>query len=296
VTTFREYLAGRPAGEELLANYLSALGEWRKSEFKAAAEAGDAVIRSAVCAIANTEGGEVFVGVSDDGKTPGTSMSEQQVSQLLRQAHAPPGNWYVVDLTRVVHSILAVPVGSESGGKRVHVLEIRRPGMPVFVREDDGSLAFYYRQGESSRRANSFEALEWNRRIVREDMLRTCYLELKTLAKVVGENYPGLALGLGLRLPYMMRRLEDGSFYQAMTDEDLLFILGEATGSGYRGGVVRAVFEMRYRLEQQLQRSGMDTVAAFEESRNILRNAAETLSNCADSFRNYLGRQGIVVE
>ena len=250
-------------------------------------------MRKAVCALANSLGGEVFLGVSNDRRLVGTRLSEQGINQVLRQDGAYPGDWYVVDLTLVVGRVISVALGSLGGF--VYVLEVRPPGLPVFVEEETKELSLYLRHGESSVKADAFKALEWGRKLTREEILRTCYLELKTLSRTVGEMNVGLAVGLGLTLPYLSSRLEDGTFYRMLTDEDTMFMLGRSKGSGYEGGILQHLFEGRHRLQQILER-GMHSVTQYDESKRILGTASELLLRSVESFRNYVLRQGIAVD
>ena len=295
-TTFRRSLAGRQATEELLTQYISSLAEWRESEMKAAVEDVDFPLREAVCAIANSGGGEVFLGLGNDRTIIGTGVTEQRLTQVLQQANAPPGDWYIVDLTRVVHHVLTIPLPAPSSKRFVYVLEVTRPGLPLFVHEENNELSLYLRHGESSIRANSFSALEWGRNLTREEILRTCYLELKVLSRLVSEMFAGMAIGLGLTLPYLTKRLEDGTFYQYLTDEDIIFILGRARGGGgYEGGIVRWVFETRRNLEV-MRRQGMDRGEEYRETDDILRTARESMPKSADSFKRYLEDYGIAAD
>ncbi len=293
MTTFREWLAGRGPTQEELSKYIGGQGEWWNPEFKATVDEGDYVLRKAVCALSNARGGEVFLGVSDDRRLVGSRLTGQKIKQVLQQERAHPGVWYVVDLTLPVSSIMPIPLEPTRGF--AYVLEVTPVGLPVFLREESGELSLYLREGESSVKANSFRALEWSRNLTREQILRTCSLELKTLSRTVGEMNVGLSADLGLTLPYLSSRLEDGTFYRYLTDEDAIFILGRSKGGGYEGGVVQDLFEARHRVQQVLSRD-IVSAASYEEVRNILRNANEQLSHRAESFRNYLKRQNIAVD
>ena len=294
-SSFFEWLAGRTASEATLSEYLASSGEWWNSEFKAASEDVDYSLRKAVCALANTRGGEVFVGVRDDRTISGTTRTGQQLGQVLKQSAAPPGEWYVVDLTRAVFRIVPVPVGVASPRRFVYVLEIVRVGLPVFVFEKPATLSLYLRHADSTELANSFHALAWSRDLTREEILRTCYLELKTLSRVVTEMFAGMAMGLGLNLPYMTKRLEDGTFYRYLTDEDITFILGRVRGSGYEGGIVRWVFETRQKLEI-MRRQGMNRGEEYRETDDVLRSAREDIPRSAESFKRYLEDHGIAAD
>ncbi len=92
--TYVEWLgeSGAQNSEESLRRYLSLISDedWR-SEFKHAATRSDAryfQVRKAVCALANARGGEVFLGVTDDRRIVGTSISSEQLTEVLAQGGA----------------------------------------------------------------------------------------------------------------------------------------------------------------------------------------------------------------
>src|SRR2546428_366657 len=170
-SSFFEWLAGRTASEATLSEYLASSGEWWNSEFKAASEDVDYSLRKAVCALANTRGGEVFVGVRDDRTISGTTRTGQQLGQVLKQSAAPPGEWYVVDLTRAVFRIVPVPVGVASPRRFVYVLEIVRVGLPVLVFETRQKLEIMRRQGMN--RGEEYRETDDVLRSAREDIPRS---------------------------------------------------------------------------------------------------------------------------
>ena len=152
----------------------------------------------------------------------------------------------------------------------------------------------YIRQWESSIRAGAFRALDWSRHLTREEILVTVYEELKTLSDVIGGAYPGLAVDLGMSLPYFTKRLEDGSFYRYLTDEDKLTILGKAQeDTGYIGGVVQEIFEARRWYRSELRATG--EVAAGDMSIR-LHDTRQRIKRCVDSLASYLRRQGIKID
>ncbi len=291
-SSFRGWLAGKKATEQRLIEYLASVGEWWNSEFKAATTEIDYGLRKTVCALANTDGGEVFLGVQDDKSLTGTDVNGDRIEQILRQEKARPGDWYVVDLNEAVSQTFPITLAKRSG-KRVHILEVKPPGVPAFVLERDNELSLFIRQGGSSVKANSFKALEWQRKVTREDLLRNCYLELKTLSRTVGGMHLGLAANLGLTVPYLTNRLQDGTIYKLLTDEDLLFLLGRARGrSGYEGGIYQDLFEARYEITKEMN-MGMERHEVDQSIEEILDRAGESLRNRAESLLYYLHRNGI---
>lgn len=292
---FRSWLDGKAATESKLNTYLSSVGEWWRSEFKAATTDIDHGLRKTVCALANMRGGEVFLGVRDHRTQIGTSVDEQRLGQILKQEHARPADWFVVDLNLVVSYVTPIALTSQPG-KRVYILEVKPPGLPTFVLEDHNELSLFLRRGESTERANSFKAIEWQRNVSREDVLRNLYLELRTLSRTIGGGYLGLAVNLGLTVPYLTRRLEDGTLYKCLSDDDLLFLLGKAQGnSRYEGGIYQDLFEARYEIAKEMS-MGMARHEVDDSVDEILTRASESLRSRTETLRRYLNRNGIVAD
>ncbi len=162
--------------------------------------------------------------------------------------------------------------------------------MPTMFLEEDGELSLYIREGESSIKATGVRALEWSRRTAREDLLRTCYLELRSLSKVIaGGMQIGIAMDLGLSVPYLTKRLEDGSIYRFLNEADQLQLLGENKGNvGYTGGAVHDIFQARYQIRRMHERHQTD-----DEVREVLDRLREYVESRVQSFGRYLDSQGI---
>ena len=290
--TYFTWLEGKASTSSNLTRYLATLAEWWNAEFKIPSGAEELGIRKGVCALSNARGGELFVGVADGKELVGCSFTEQTLRQWLQQPRSTPGEWYVVDLNQSVRRIIPVPLGRKDS--RIFVLEIVRTGQPAFVLLEGGELAMYIREGESSVKAGSLRALECSRHLSREEILVTLYEELKTLSDVIGGMFPGLAVDLGMSLPYLMKRLEDGSFYRLLTAEDKLIILGKAQGdTGYTGGVLQEVFEARRRYRSEL---GSTQGIAMGDMPIRLYDTQQRIKGSVGSFAGYLRRQGIKID
>lgn len=293
--SFRSWLAGEGATESKLKRYLTLLGEWWNSEFKAATTDIDYGLRKSVCAFANTRGGEVFLGVEDDRTLGGTIIDETRLEQTLKQPRAVPADWYLVDLNLPVSHIVSIDLANQPA-KRVHVLEVKPKGIPAFLLEKDGELVLYLRQGSSSMSANGFRAMEWQRQVTREEVLRNLYLELKTLSRTIGVINIGIGINLGLTVPYLTARLEDGTLYRLLTDKDLLFLFGRARGSsGYEGGIYRDLYQARYEIEKEMN-LGLARHEVDREIEETLGRAGEGIRSRAESLRNYLNQNGIAAD
>lgn len=303
MTTYHEWLRELSPDDKNLHDYLGTLtGEYWNSEFKAAEIDVDFGVRKTVAALANARGGEVFLGVRDDREAVGTEVSIDRLTQVLKQERANPGIWYLVDLNQPVRRSIRVPLGV--AGKAVYVLEVAPAGLPVFVLDSQRVLNLYVRRGASSELRNGFGALEWNRQVSRESILRTCFLEFETLAQRIEPN-PNLGPDLGLptssfgsTLPYLVRRMEDGSFYTHLTMEDRVTLLGRhnpdsSHSPGFLGRFLRLESVAR-RVLERMEAGGRDPYTYWPEAQQQLSSEFQMILADVDGFKRYLKSQGIV--
>jgi hypothetical protein len=302
--TFRSWLNGRPADEPLLTSYIGSIGaEWWTSEWKACEEQVGYGVRKTVAAMANGTGGEFFVGVKDDKSMPGTSASVQQLEQELGQPLAQPGIWYLVDLLQPVRHVTAVALEGTASGRRAFILEVVPVALPALVREDDGTLALYLRSGGSSTKASGFRALEWNRVATRERLLLTIFREFDTMVHqvriAVGYDIRVTA-GISPRLPYLVRSLEDGTFYNLLTNRDIEAILGRRTPdlTSNTPGFLSRFLELEDRVWQIRERQARYVAPHLVDDRAIgeLSNEHRMLEQGVTEFRRWLVGERVLVE
>jgi hypothetical protein len=173
---------------------------------------------------------------------------------------------------------------------------VKRRGIPTFVLERSGELALYIRQGGNSVRANGFKAMEWLRNMTREELLRNLYLELKTLSRTIGGMSIGIGINFGLAVPYLTNRLEDGTLYRLLNEDDLLFLFGRTRGlSGYEGGIYQDLYQARYEIAKEMN-LGLARHEVDQEIEELLDRAGEGLRSRAESLRDYLNRNGITAD
>jgi hypothetical protein len=233
---YRDWLANRSPTESSLREYLDHLPtEGSSLEFKAAEERLGLGVTKSVAALANGPfGGELFLGVTDDRRLVGTTASQQQIEQHLRQENAPPGDWYVVNLNIAVQWITPIQLAGPDAQRRAFVMDVASLAIPAFVLDDDRKLVLYLRTGSNSVRASSRDALEWNRRSTRAKLLLTILHEFETMVRQVriGSGWD-IRVGAGIdpRLPFLVRSLEDGTFYNYLSDNDIVTLLGRRTPS-----------------------------------------------------------------
>jgi hypothetical protein len=176
----------------------------------------------------------------------------------------------------------------------VFVLEVQRPGIPVFVYEK-GKLILYIRQGESSLPADSHDALFWDRETNREVILRTCFIEFRTLYRRISSSFPQYLLGFGFGFPYLEKRMEDGTFYQYLTKQDLFTLLGEsATSSGYHPGIYSELFELKFNFDNRSNEplNLYDRSDWLLQKLNQIQNEKEKK---IQEFLNFLFKEGIYI-
>jgi hypothetical protein len=235
------------------------------------------------------------LGVGDDRTLGGTIVDETRLEQTLKQPRAVPADWYLVDLNLPIPHVVSIDL-ADHAGRRVHVLEVKRRGIPTFVLERSGELALYIRQGGNSVRANGFKAMEWLRNMTREELLRNLYLELKTLSRTIGGMSIGIGINFGLAVPYLTNRLEDGTLYRLLNEDDLLFLFGRTRGlSGYEGGIYQDLYQARYEIAKEMN-LGLARHEVDQEIEELLDRAGEGLRSRAESLRDYLNRNGITAD
>jgi len=292
--SFAEYSAAKPVTEAVLREYLDRIGtEWTSLEFKAAVAQSDAGVRRAVCGLANTEGGELFMGIGDAREVIGSEMEADKLSQTLTQPDSPRSPWHVADLTMTVRMpFYEIPIGSD--GRRVFILTVRDPGIPALFWSDERQLELYERRGRSQARLSGPQALDWTRRKSRSRMLLRCYKEFDTLSRRLDFQmmYPtDFAMGL----PYLLQSMNDGTFYEVLTDEDRESLLGRASpsGGGTRGflGDFLELGQRVRRVQARLDGQGRPRGELWRESE--FSNIFWDLQSRRKEFRAYLSTQGI---
>ena len=175
---FQTFLNGRAANRELVEEYLERTEEWTGVEFKRADKASDFGLRKAVSALANAQGGEVWVGVDESlRRATGTDMDPDSISKVLTQEEVRGPLPVVTDLRRTISvSPISVDVGNN---RRAYCLEVRPPGVPCLVKEDAGTWAMFKREGRESKLLDAVGVLRESRRIDRASMLRQVYTEFR---------------------------------------------------------------------------------------------------------------------
>jgi hypothetical protein len=246
--SYRSWLKGEAPTAENLQTYVASLDEGWNSEYKAAANDDRMNIRKAVAALGNTAGGEVFLGVANDKTVQGTLLKSNELTDILKQSGAQPASWYSVDLNDAVVDSLTVTLSKGTKPRHAYVLTVARLGVPVLV-DEGGELKLYLRRRDQSVPASGFEALGWNREVNREYILRTCFKEFRSVVNHVDFNFPQALIGRGWELPFLGRRLEDGSIYNFLLEQDMEVLFGKRQpGGAISRGVISRFFSIRLEL------------------------------------------------
>ena len=268
------------------------------SEFKAAAKDADYTVREAVAALANVRGGEVFVGVDDDGKVrAGSGVTQEALNETLRQGKATPAAWRVTDLLLLTGNTTEVPL---PGGKsRVYVLEVRPYDLPAFVLDKTGGLALPIRSGSDTKLLDASSAIEWHRLRRRADVLRGCHRELVTFVLQLSQHR-ALADALPDRLPYIQSIIEDGTTYYVLEASDRAALFGAGTGNGRTGGAVDTYYRALRRIRAALDRlQGSYANVAIRDLPTLqseFSNLEGEASASVTSFATYVRSQGFTVD
>jgi Putative DNA-binding domain len=254
LTTYREWLvkASKTADPASLAEYihLGGTNEGWNSEFKRSETKVDYALREAVASLANARGGEVFVGVANDGSVVGTEVTEQAMNEVLRQKDLPRNGWYVADLVQVVRKV--VPVPFPAGARWAYVLEVRDRERPALTLDRDGRRHLPVRSGSDTIDSDALSAMEWMRETSRGVILTQAYSELSNYMGQISA-YRGIPEGLPARLPYLSRVLETSDLRAMLTEEDIANLNGRGVQGGRSSGASDLYYKVLERAEVALQ-------------------------------------------
>jgi hypothetical protein len=181
---FSDFLAGAEPTEARLLAYLAAHPEWVRLEFKEARQVPVHGLRIAISALANTVGGDLFLGVKDDGVILGCSFDSVAISEVLRQTGAPVREDTRTNLVDVVRDPKFIPLVT---GNRVWWLDVPEFGWVVGAMKEDGTLGLYDRPGANSPEVIGFAAVDLYNRPSRARLLRKVYEEAESIER--GFNY-----------------------------------------------------------------------------------------------------------
>jgi hypothetical protein len=181
MTRFVEFLKGEQPTEGRLNAFLAANPEWVRLEFKEAKQVPIHGLRKSVAALASTNGGDLFIGVRDDGAAIGCSFDPSELAAVLRQDGSPAREDTRTNLLEVVGDPKQIPI---EGGNRVYWFDVPEFGWIVAALGDDGKLHIYDRPGANSSEAVGLEAVDLYNRQNRARLLRAVFEESQAIENV----------------------------------------------------------------------------------------------------------------
>ncbi|MDD5742309.1 MAG: DUF262 domain-containing protein [Candidatus Peribacteraceae bacterium] len=123
-------------------------------------------VAKAICAFLNSEGGKLFIGVSDDGSVGGLDgdysfIKGQKQDGFLQQLIQTVNNYLGKEFNQYI-----IPRIEDVEGKDVCLIEVSASGTPVFLKKD-GQEEFFIRASASSqpmsmREASEYMKMHWN--------------------------------------------------------------------------------------------------------------------------------------
>ena len=156
---------------------LAAKGEGLRIEFKKKASFPEKIVRE-VIALANTQGGDLIIGVDDDGTVSGQRFIEEEIFVLdkaIRELISP----------KLVFEIFTVKITEKKG---VAVFRIPlSPERPHFLKSNDKKLAFIRVEDRSIQASREvWEVLKKSK--IPKDTVFTYGKKEEILMKALGEN------------------------------------------------------------------------------------------------------------
>jgi hypothetical protein len=281
-----------------LEDYLRAISseDWQ-AEFKSAVnDAADFQLRKAVASLANREGGELFIGVTDsDRRLVGTPLDKDTLYRRLTQ-EGSRGDWYVLDLSPLVDR--TTEVGLSTGPQRILVCEIRKAVLPGLVVDKDRGPLWFERRGRSDHELTSYEAVEARRRFLRGKYLLELFTELQTAVGSIPDFVQGDPLAAGarhFRLPRFAALLSDGSIYSILEERDRALLLATpAAKGGYSApGILQRFLDAGVSLDETAARYGPE-YNLYNAVSNDLRSARHTQEASVGQFRDHLRSLGML--
>ncbi len=298
-STFLTFAGPKSLTVDVLREYLLRLAEWDRQEFKACISDVGPAFRRAVCSLANTNGGEVFVGVDNDRNVIGTALDSERLRQSLGEPTDQTADWYSTDPSSLVRQITRVPLADEDGARSALVVEVRRTTRPILT-DVGGRLELLVRRGDSSVRASGKETLEWYRTRTRERMLQLIYIEFAGVLGRLQSQSPDLVLGDSDFYPFTRSRLQDGRLYELLSPEDLALVVGRGIPSGgMQLGCISPIIELKGAIHQlQFETAGRQVGAVWyrtPRALEVLAKAGGDLESRVSALKSHLEAQGIPV-
>lgn len=277
MTRFEAFLAGHEPSEALLRQYLGTRGEWVAREFKRADQPSDFGLRIAVAAFANTDGGDVFLGVEDSGNPVGSPVDAAEISRVLQQTGAPSRVGYITNLVKVVKEPRRVALSS---GSPVYWIDVVAQGILVAVVKSDGTLGLYNRPGAESDEVRGFDSIDLFRDKTRARLLVALYLEFRRIVRSIPQFYVGPNQVREDTIRPILLVLESPEWQTVATESDR-----GLTGNTYLGTL----------LSFPADAAEWERMSYAKKDSEWRMRMLTSLDTCVRSFRTYVESQGIVL-
>jgi hypothetical protein len=277
MTRFEAFLAGREPDEALLRQFLATRGEWVAREFKRADQSSDFGFRIAVAAFANTDGGDVFLGVENLGNPVGTPVDPAEISRVLQQVGAPSRGGYITNLVRVVKDPRRIELAT---GLPVYWTDVAAQGILVAVLKTDGTLGLYIRPGAESDEVRGFDAIDPFRTKTRPRLLVTLFSEFRRIVRSIPQFYVGPIQVREDTIRPILLILESPEWQTVATESDRSLM-----GNAYLGTLLSFPADAAQWERLPYQR---------RDSEWRMRTLT-SLDQCVRSLRAYVENQGIVL-
>ena len=277
MTRFGAFLGGREPDEAILRQFLSTRGEWIAREFKRADQSSNFGLRIAVAAFANSDGGDVFLGVENLGNPVGTPVDPAEISRVLQQAGAPARGRHITNLVTVVKDPRRIDLAS---GLPVYWVDVAAQGLLVAVLKADGTLGLYNRPGAESEEVRGFDAIDLFRARTRARLLFALYSEFRRIVRSIPQYYT---------VPNQVREDTIRPILQILDSAEWQAVATEAdrglTGNGYLGTLLSFPADA-----EQWERLSYDRKGVEWRTRTL-----GPLDQGVRSFRVYLENERIVL-
>lgn len=185
---FADFPPKGEATEQKLTAYLLAHPEWVRLEFKKAEEPPVYGLRNSVAALASTEGGDLFVGVTDYGEIRGCTFDPSDLSKVLAQDGAESRKDVLTNL---------VPIAGEPkkiklmNGNTVYWFDVPQSGWVVAALQADRSLALFDRPGANKDKLCGIAAVDLYLKVNHAKLLRRVLRETAIIEAAFAQvNHP----------------------------------------------------------------------------------------------------------
>jgi hypothetical protein len=276
VARFQQFLNGRPPDEALLKEYLTGNIEWIGLEFKTADREPTFGLRRTVAAFANSEGGDLFLGVNEAHEPVGTHVDPAVISRILNQGGAPARDDCLIDLVQTVRPPVRILLADFAV---VLWLDVAAHGLIAASLEADGRLALFNRPGAESTELKGFDAIDFFRRRTRARLLFELYTEAKRIVDGISAFYVGPRMVTEGTVGPIWRILESEEWRNVATETDKTL-----TNNSYLGRL----------LSMPADLDSWENLPFHERDEHLRMRRLVDLNNAMPLLRQYLVNERVI--